>query len=190
MSEDGPALTLSGDFTDPDRDDTHSFSVNTAGTKGSVTNNNDGTFSYDPNGQFDSLGLGQTANDTFAYTVTDNHGASSTATATVTVIGQNDAPVIQTGGGGDEATYWVRVHNTAITTIHATDVDNGDVVTYSIVGGQDASSFTIDANTGMLAFASLPKQPHNAYTLQVQASDGHPGGTDVQAITVMLQRTR
>jgi VCBS repeat-containing protein len=184
VSEDGPALTLSGDFTDPDRDDTHSFSVNTAGTKGSVTNNNDGTFSYDPNGQFDSLGLGQTANDTFAYTVTDNHGASSTATATVTVIGQNDAPVIQTGGGGDEATYWVRVHNTAITTIHATDVDNGDVVTYSIVGGQDASSFTIDANTGVLAFASLPKQPHNAYTLQVQASDGHPAGTDVQAITV------
>ena len=59
-----------------------------------MTNNNDGTFSYDPNGQFDSLGLGQTATDTFAYTVADNHGASSTATATVTVIGQNDAPVI------------------------------------------------------------------------------------------------
>ena len=30
------------------------------------------TFSYDPNGQFDSLGLGQTATDTFAYTVADN----------------------------------------------------------------------------------------------------------------------
>jgi len=184
VSEDGPALTLLADFTDPDRDDTHSFSIDTTGTKGSVTNNNDGTFSYDPNGLFDSLGLGQTATDTFAYTVADNHGASSTATATVTVIGQNDAPVIQTGGGGDQATYWVRVHNTAITTVHATDVDNGDVVTYSIVGGQDASRFTIDANTGVLAFASLPKQPHNAYTLQVQASDGHPEGTDIQTITV------
>ena len=184
VSEDGPAVTLLADFTDPDRDDTHSFSIDTTGTKGSVTNNSDGTFSYDPNGLFDSLGLGQTATDTFAYTVADNHGASSTATATVTVIGQNDAPVIQTGGGGDQATYWVRVHNTAITTVHATDVDNGDVVTYSIVGGQDASSFTIDANTGVLAFASLPKQPHNAYTLQVQASDGHPEGTDIQTITV------
>src|SRR5262245_57477826 len=66
---------------------------------------------------------------------TDTHGASSTATATVTVIGQNDAPVIQTGGAGDEASYWVRVHETAITTVHATDVDNGDVVKYSIIGG-------------------------------------------------------
>jgi VCBS repeat-containing protein len=184
VNEDGPAQTLLAAFTDPDRDDTHSFSIDTTGTKGNVTNNNDGTFSYDPNGQFNSLGLGQTATDTFAYIVTDNHGASSTATATITVIGQNDAPVIQTGGAGDEATYWVRVHNAAITTVHATDVDNGDVVTYSIVGGKDASSFTIDADTGVLAFASLPKQPHNAYTLQVQASDGHPGGTDIQTITV------
>ena len=94
VNEDGPALTLDAVFTDPDRDDTHTFSIDTTGTKGSVTNNNDGTFSYDPNGQFDSLALGQTATDTFAYTVTDDHGASSTAMATVTVIGQNDAPVI------------------------------------------------------------------------------------------------
>jgi len=184
VSEDGPALTLLANFTDPDRDDTHTFSIDTTGTEGSVTNNNDGTFSYDPNGQFDFLALGQTATDTFTYTVVDNHGASSTATATVTVIGQNDAPVIQSGGGGDEATYWVRVHNTAITTVHATDVDNGDVVTYSIVGGQDAANFTIDSDTGALAFASLPKQPHNAYTVQVQASDGHPDGTDIQTIMV------
>jgi hypothetical protein len=67
--------------------------------------------------------------------VSDNHGASSTATASITVIGQNDAPVIQTGGGGDEATYWIRVNNSAITTVQATDVDNGDVVASSIVGG-------------------------------------------------------
>jgi VCBS repeat-containing protein len=184
VSEDGPAVTLTASFTDPDRDDTHSFSINTAGTKGNVINNNDGTFTYDPNGQFESLALGQTATDTFAYTVSDNHGASSTATASITVIGQNDAPVIQTGGGGDEATYWVRVNNSAITTVQATDVDNGDVVAYSIVGGADASSFTIDSHTGVLAFASLPKQPHNAYEVQVQASDGQPGGADVQTITV------
>ena len=55
VNEDGPALTLLAAFTDPDRDDTHSFSIDTTGTKGNVTNNNDGTFSYDPNGQFNSL---------------------------------------------------------------------------------------------------------------------------------------
>jgi hypothetical protein len=36
VSEDGPAVTLTASFTDPDRDDTHSFSINTAGTKGNV----------------------------------------------------------------------------------------------------------------------------------------------------------
>lgn len=184
VSEDGPAILMAAAFTDPDRDDTHSFSVDTTGTAGSVINNNDGTFTYDPNGKFELLGIGQTAVDTFSYSVADNHGASSTATASVTVIGQNDAPVIQSGGGGNQASYWIRVHETAITTVHATDVDNGDIVTYSIIGGVDAGSFTIDSHTGGLVFSSLPKQPHNSYQVQVQADDGHTGGTDIQSITV------
>jgi hypothetical protein len=184
VSEDGPAILMAATFTDPDRDDTHSFSVDATGTTGNVINNNDGTFTYNPNGKFEALGAGQTAVDTFSYSVADNHGASSTAIASVTVIGQNDAPIIQSGGGGDQATYWIRVHETAITTVHATDVDNGDIVTYSIIGGTDADSFTIDSHTGVLAFSSLPKQPHNSYQVQVQADDGHTGGVDVQSITV------
>ena len=53
----------------------------------------DGTFSYNPNGKFAALGAGQTATDSFQYTVTDKPGASDTAMATITVIGVNDAPV-------------------------------------------------------------------------------------------------
>ena len=51
-------------------DDTHSFSIDTTGTKGIVTDNGNGTFSYDPNGAF-NLALGTTATDTFNYTVKD-----------------------------------------------------------------------------------------------------------------------
>ena len=59
----------------------------------SVTVNADGTFSYDPNGQFEYLAVGESTQDTFSYTISDGNGGTSTATATVTVNGVNDAPV-------------------------------------------------------------------------------------------------
>jgi hypothetical protein len=54
---------------------------------GLVTDNGDGTFTYDPNGAFDDLGAGQTASDSFEYTVDDGNGGSDTATVTITVNG-------------------------------------------------------------------------------------------------------
>src|SRR2546421_151640 len=92
-SEDtGNPVTLTAPYTDVDAHDTHTFAIDTTGTKGAVVDNGDGTFRYDPNGQFESLSLGETAIDTFTYTVTDSHGASSTKTATVTIHGENDVP--------------------------------------------------------------------------------------------------
>jgi VCBS repeat-containing protein len=54
---------------------------------------NDPTFSFDPNGNFESLAAGQTTTTSFDYTVTDAAGAASTNTATITITGANDAPV-------------------------------------------------------------------------------------------------
>ncbi len=47
---------------------------------------------YDPNGAFESLAVGETATDTFSYTITDGQGGFDTATVTVTIHGQNDIP--------------------------------------------------------------------------------------------------
>jgi VCBS repeat-containing protein len=136
-----------------------------------------------PGTLFDSLAVGDTATVKIDYTMEDSQNAASSSTLTLTVIGENDPPVITSGGGGDTATYFVRVTNSKITTVISSDVDYGDVDTFSIVGGADASLFSIDTNTGALAFKSLPQQPHNNYAVQVQASDGK-GGTDIQAISV------
>ncbi|MCP5082216.1 MAG: tandem-95 repeat protein, partial [Alphaproteobacteria bacterium] len=57
-----------------------------------LTLNSDGTFDYDPNGQFESLNTGETATDSFTYTVDDGNGSSDTATVTVTIDGVSDAP--------------------------------------------------------------------------------------------------
>jgi len=89
--EDGPVVNIMPDFTDIDMMDEHTFNVNTTNTLGSVTISN-GTFDYDPNGQFEGLDVGETATDSFEYTVIDSQGASSTATVTITINGENDAP--------------------------------------------------------------------------------------------------
>ncbi len=95
VNEGGPAVTVDvlANDTDADLVDTKAVqSVGTTGTLGSVTNN--GTdVTYDPNGAFESLGVGATATDTFTYTVVDANGATATATVTVTVTGENDSPV-------------------------------------------------------------------------------------------------
>ena len=64
----------------------------TLGSGALLTLNADGSFDYDPNGQFENLGVGQSTTDTFTYTVTDNNGGTDSATVTVTVNGQNDDP--------------------------------------------------------------------------------------------------
>src|SRR5262249_2349060 len=127
--------------------------------------------------------VGQTATVVVPYTMEDSQHATASSTLTLTVNGANDPPVIQSGGGGDAATYFVRVNNTEITTVTATDVDSTDVISFSIVGGADAARFIIDASTGELAFKPHSPPPNKSYVVQVQADDGN-GGTDMQTITV------
>ncbi len=56
------------------------------------TLNDDGSFSFDPNGQFESLRTGDSAVETVDYTVADPLGATADATVTVTIAGVEDAP--------------------------------------------------------------------------------------------------
>jgi len=71
-------------------------SAGTLSDKGGIVGMNpDGTFSYDPNGQFDSLKLGLLDTDTFTYTLDDGTGGTDTAIVTIGIIGvSNDPPVI------------------------------------------------------------------------------------------------
>ncbi|MGE0417016.1 MAG: NF038122 family metalloprotease, partial [Acetobacteraceae bacterium] len=103
---------------------------------------------FDPGSSFDALAVGDTAMVTVGYTMADGQNAQSSSKLTLAVSGENDPPVITSGGGGDSATYWVRVNNSAITTVRASDVDYGDTVKFEVVGGADAMRFIIDQDTG------------------------------------------
>jgi len=80
---------------DAESDPLSIVSIDTAGTFGQVTDKTDGTFGYDPDGQLDFVGSGETASDTFTYTVSDGKGGTDTATVTVAVTGLNDLPAAQ-----------------------------------------------------------------------------------------------
>src|SRR4029077_10652636 len=76
--------------------------------------------------------------------------------------------------------------------VNATDPDAGRTLSYSIIGGADASKFTIGSSTGALSFITAPNFElptdaggNNVYDVIVQASDDH-GGIDIQAVAVTV----
>jgi len=150
-----------------------------------LTMNADGSYSYDPNGQFESLGAGDSTTDSFSYTVTDGI-ATDTATVTVTVNGVNDAPVITSSNAVN-----VTENQTTVLTVTASDAE-ADTPSFSISGGADAALFIIDSSTGNLSFITAPdfETPidvgaDNIYEVTVQADDGN-SGTDSQTISVTV----
>ncbi|HUQ38255.1 MAG TPA: cadherin domain-containing protein [Aestuariivirga sp.] len=119
---------------------------------------------------------------------------TDTQSIAVTVTNQNVAPVISTNGGGATASVTVTENTTAVTTVAASDADAGTTLAYSIIGGADATKFTINATTGVLSFVSTPdfEAPgdagaNNIYDVQVQVSDGALTDTQSLAVTVTNQ---
>ncbi|MDR6663754.1 T1SS-143 domain-containing protein, partial [Tardiphaga robiniae] len=142
------------------------------------------------NGAF-NLGVSVTVVDHATLTtglVTDT--ATSTGTIGVTVNAVNDLPVIVSDGGGTLAALSVPENTTAVTTVHATDVDSA-LITYSISGGDDAGKFHIDAQSGALTFNTAPDYENsqdlnhdNIYQVIVSASDGSLTATQTINVTV------
>src|SRR5262249_31882640 len=65
-----------------------------AGTYGTLTLNDDGSYTYDlNNGAVQFLGANETTTDSFTYTISDGHGGVSTANLVVTIHGTND-PIV------------------------------------------------------------------------------------------------
>ena len=89
---------------DPDGDDLIVSEVNgdaanvgqpIAGTNGGLfTINTDGSYSFDANGDFESLDVGESQTTTIAYQISDGEGGFDEAIVTITVQGANDAPIV------------------------------------------------------------------------------------------------
>ena len=96
-AEDGPDLleALTGDDIDNDDDSkTLTYILGPLSGKGALIDNLDGTFTFNPGTDFQSLKAGESETVSFTYQTKDSHDAvSGLATVTITVTGIDDAPV-------------------------------------------------------------------------------------------------
>jgi len=157
-----------------------------------------GDIGYDPTAAaaLQALAEGETATDTFTYTVTDEHGATDTATVSVAVTGVNDAPIMV---GGDAAGV-VQEDATLVATgqLTATDVDNGATLSWSVAGGGagtygalavDASgqwTYTLDNAAADVQALAAGESHVESFTVVV--TDEH-GASDTQVVEVTVTGT-
>ncbi|MES2013536.1 MAG: Ig-like domain-containing protein, partial [Pseudomonadota bacterium] len=186
VSEDG---TVSGNalLNDSDVDFDTLTIVNpgsVAGNYGSMVMGSAGAWVYTPNtGSAQALDSGESATDTFTYTVTDGE-ALVTESVTVTITGANDAPVADSGS----ATISEDAFSTS-GTVTASDVDV-ETLTFSgsttgsygdlTMGSNGAWSFTAHTGTGQ----SLDDGESATESFTYTVTDGD--ATDTNTITVTI----
>ncbi|MBH8554919.1 cadherin-like domain-containing protein [Nostocaceae cyanobacterium CENA357] len=146
-----------------------------------LTLNSNGIFAYNPNGQFQSLGVGATASNSFTYTISDGKGGTDTATVNFTINGVNDPPV----AGDDSASA---NQNTPLTLLAADLLANDTDVnseTLNITGVSNALNGSVALNNnGDIVFTPTTSFTGNSkfdYTI----NDGN-GGTDTGLVTVAV----
>jgi VCBS repeat-containing protein len=185
-TEDGPDVTGSVAANDSDVDASDDLTYELDAPVAGLTLNADGSYTFDTsNAAYQSLRSGATQVVVANYTVSDGNGGSDAATLTITITGTNDAPVITsptTGTVSENAPASTVVYDAS-----ATDVDAGDVLSYSI-SGADAAAFNIDTATGEVrlnAPANFERQ--TSYSITITATDnGNPALSATQAITIAV----
>lgn len=147
--------------------------------------NSDGTFTYDPNGEFESLGVGESAFVQFDYQAFDGKGEADTATVTLEITGENDPPsfiapedmtVYEAGlsdGSGDGPTT---ITTSVDITLSDPDSNDNPFIVGSTFEGTYGTLTVVDEDTV-------------SYTLETNADhadiQGHNGGiTDSFELTV------
>ncbi|WP_374470756.1 Ig-like domain-containing protein [Phenylobacterium sp.] len=144
----------------------------------------DGKVLFTPGEAFDHLAQGQSEEVTLAYTMKDEHGATSTASVLVTVTGANDAPVARADAASTGENQAVTIDVLA----NDTDADAGAVKTLVSVAAPKGSAVVTDGKvvfTPGSAFDSLAEGHREDVTLTYVMRDEH-GATSTASIVVTV----
>jgi large repetitive protein len=146
-----------------------------------LTLNTNGSYSFDA-GSYDSLPAGQSLVITVPYKATDAQDGSSESVLAITITGTNDAPVAQAA--------MVAVSEDAVVAgqVHASDLDAGAVISYSLSAPSPAGltfnadgTYTFDA----ASYDSLKAGATETLTVEFIANDG----TDTSKANLVIKIT-
>ncbi len=152
--------------------------------------NDDGVFAIDSStGKitvFDNASLDRSVTSSYSLSVQVSDGTyTNSATIYVYVNADIDSAPVAESATVDLAEN--SANGTAVHTVMASDADAGDILTYTITGGNTAGIFDIDANTGEITVADntgLDRESIESIELTVQVSDGK--NTDTATITINI----
>ncbi|MFH1873504.1 MAG: putative Ig domain-containing protein [Pseudomonadota bacterium] len=160
--------------TDPDAATTFTYALGGTDAARFAIDANTGAVSFATAPNFEAA-ADAGANNVYDITVTASDGTNTTAAQAVaiTVTNVNETPVITSAA----STNFAENATGTVYTATATDPDAGTTLTYAL-GGADAALFSIDGNTGVVAFLTAPNREaptdagaDNVYDITVTASD-------------------
>ena len=182
--EDNPVTVAAPGVLDNDSDldagDTLTMTaVDTSGTVGLIDAwGTDGSFTYNPNGQFEYLQAGSSTTDSFTYTVSDGNGGTDTATVTITVNGVNDPPVAVNDSGITKKDTSVIIDVLS----NDSDLDFGDILTVdSVTQGTKGSVSNNGSHVTYTPATGFNGTDSFTYTV----SDGN-GGADTATVNITV----
>jgi VCBS repeat-containing protein len=149
-----------------------------------LTINDDGSFTYNPNGQFEDLAVTETAEDTFTYTIADSDGKTSTAVVTVTINGVNDAPVVT---AGQPFVVPENSSGAVVGQIAASDVDGSTEDLTFTLEPSSAPGFAVSASGEITTTTEFDFEANpGPHVILVKATDTNGGESVVEAVTINI----
>ncbi len=160
--------------SDPDGDELSVISTSNGPANGQVVINSDGTITYTPNENFNGT-------DSFDYTIEDENGLTDTATVTVNVTSENDAPIAV----DDAATTDQDVPVNIAVLNNDSDIDGDELIVTETI---DPENGTVVINEN----GTITYTPNDSFTgidsFEYTISDGN-GGTDTATVTININDT-
>lgn len=185
--EDGPLITGQLQASDIDSGDTLTYS--TASVVAGFILNADGNYSFDPaDPAWQHLAEGEHQVLDIPLVVTDSQAESAIQHLSITLTGTNDIPVlsVQSPPPLNDGSQAITGH------AHASDVDGGDVLTYSTSAQIDG--FTLEADgtwhfdPGHPTYLQLPAGATQSLSIPLTVTDNH-GDSATQNLLITLTGT-
>ena len=152
--------------------------LETTTSNGTLTLNPNGSFSYIPNANYNGP-------DSFTYFANDGTINSNSATVTIDVASNNDAPIITEGVAIPVTMSEDGSPIAFLLTLHATDTD-WDTLTWSISSSASNGTASASGTGNSQVIGYIPGPNYNGPdSFEVQVSDGN-GGLDTITVNVTI----